>query len=217
MAMSVGQKHLGIYDIFEDRYVHKLRRRGFSSLGIRFSPNGKTLAVDGQGPGTSSWHTHVFFSSRGAFTLFDVETGQPKYTFRGHGDYLTNLCWSPDSRSIWSSATDGRICRWDAEVGIPPKSTEPFVFARAGRRPCSSMDLSPDGTLVPATRTPSQIMLWGLADRSFGMVSTGENALRKVAFTPDGRSLIVAYSTKKELGRCLLKEVNFWQKTEPEC
>ena len=219
LAMSVGQKHqshhgslapLGIYHVGEECFVHKTQRRGFSSLAIAFPPNGKASAVDGQAQGSSSWHTHVFFSSRGAFTLFDAETGQPRRAFRGHADYLTNLCWSSDSRFIYSSAMDGKICRWAADSGVPPASTDPVLFARGGRS-YSSMDLSPDGTMVAATRTPAEIILWGMADRSFGLVSAGVHSLRKTAFALDGRSLIVAYATKKELGRCYLKKVGLWK------
>ena len=190
---------------------------------VRYSPDGRYLAASSMGSshlsifGAGSWDTKRELKISDVFKYEPhddvyVETGQPRRTFRGYADYLTNLCWSSDSRFIYSSATDGKICRWAADSGRPPASTEPFLFAQGEGRSCSSMDLSPDGTLVAANRTPAQIMLWELADRSFGVLTAGEEGLRKVAFTPDGKSLIVAYSTRKELGRCWLKEVNFWQK-----
>jgi WD40 repeat protein len=71
----------------------------FSRFRLRFSPDGKRLAV----PLTD-----------GTIKLWDVETGQECLTLKGHDGFVPSVCFSPDGRLMASTSYDGTVRVWDA-------------------------------------------------------------------------------------------------------
>jgi len=50
-------------------------------------------------------------------TAFDFETGERKYQLRGHNDFVSSLCLSPDSRLIATGSGADRYQPWDGSGG----------------------------------------------------------------------------------------------------
>jgi COMPASS component SWD3 len=47
--------------------------------------------------------------------IWDVETGEPIRTIRGHKEGLSDLAWSSDSKYICTACDDGSIGIWIVE------------------------------------------------------------------------------------------------------
>ncbi|MBZ0288712.1 MAG: hypothetical protein K8I30_13930, partial [Anaerolineae bacterium] len=110
--------------------------------------------------------------------IADAVTGETRYTFTGHDDFVNTIVWSADGQKLITSSDDQTVKIWEAATGrVLLNLTDPDVaFIDAG--------WSPDGKyIVTQTDYPSdynyQDQLWDAA--------TGEERLR---FFTDGRPLV---------------------------
>ena len=73
-------------------------------LGVRFSPDGGTVAVAGEAR---------------TLQLLDVQTGAVREVLRGDQEIVNSLAFTPDGRRMFSAANDGSIQEWDPTTGEP--------------------------------------------------------------------------------------------------
>jgi WD40 repeat protein len=182
---------------------------------LRFSPDGRTLAVSSFGSPQ--------------IILWDIETGRERMRLLGHSAYVLTLAFAPDGRSlssgsgaapevvIWNLATgrprhcmelsrartvalayspDSRLLAtvnalerpvriWDVRTGGQRR-----LIAGQSRPSYFSVAFSPDGRLL-ATAGDGTASLWSIATgRELRRVDGGANRLSHVAFSPDGRTLV---------------------------
>jgi WD40 repeat protein len=67
-------------------------------VGVKFSPDGKTLASAGY---------------EGAANLWDAQTGELKRTYDGQAGKVHSVAFSPDGKTLASGHDDGTIKLWD--------------------------------------------------------------------------------------------------------
>ncbi len=119
---------------------------------VRFSPDGKWLAAR-TGPDIILWD----FATRERVATFSrpYETTQP-----GSEGYKA-FAFSPDSRSIVSTDTEGRVCLWDGSAGwsgatqrqiLAPKTRRDGTRVSDGAGGSESAVFSPDGKLLAIPR-----------------------------------------------------------------
>jgi WD40 repeat protein len=71
---------------------------------LKFSPDGKTLAVAGGQP-----------SARGDLRLFDTKEWKLTASLGGHLDTVSSVAWSPDSTKLVSGSFDKTVRLWDVK------------------------------------------------------------------------------------------------------
>jgi WD40 repeat protein len=148
-----------------------------TSIFVRFSPDGKTLAI---------------VRDVGRIDLWDVETGKKQHTLTGDSSLRpSRLAFSPDGTRLATTASDAwggdnTIRVWDVTRGEE-------VTARGGHgAPISSIAVAPAGDTVATAGQDGVIHLWE--------ASTGKHLARleahptrrrlRVTFTNDGRRVI---------------------------
>jgi WD40 repeat protein len=183
--------------------------------GLRFSPDGRHLAVSSFGSDE--------------IILWDIETGRERMRLRGHSANVLTLAFAPDGRSLSSgSSAAPEVVIWDLTTGRPRHClnlsgarTVALAFSPDGcllatvnalERPVRIWDVrtggqlrliacqsrpspcsvafSPDGRLL-ATAGDGTASLWNVATgRELRRLDGQSNRLGHVAFSPDGRTLV---------------------------
>jgi WD40 repeat protein len=82
----------------------ELGRLAGAAYWIDLSPDGRRVGV----PGAS-----------GAAEIWDVDTGSPVVTLRGHRGDVSSLRFSPDGRVAATAGDDGTVRLWEASTGRP--------------------------------------------------------------------------------------------------
>jgi WD40 repeat protein len=189
---------------------------GMLPSGLAYSPDGRTLASGGHGPGVKLWDvatgaikatleghwspvgslafsrdgkTLASGSTDGDVRLWDVATGLERATLAGHSSEVRGLAFTPDGRQLASGSLDGSVLLWDVATG-----GEVARFQGGGRK-VYALAFSPDGqrlavglgALVGGDR--GEIGLWKLSGTQAGFRTIGPGIFRAVAFSPDGQTL----------------------------
>src|SRR5260370_40123004 len=89
-----------------------LFRSGGTILAVAFSPDGKTLAVGGEGPATKFRGPGL-----GELRLWDAETGRDLLVLKGHTGIVGALCFSPDGRTLAGGDAGGGVTLWEVATG----------------------------------------------------------------------------------------------------
>jgi len=115
------------------------------ALSVACSPDGKRAAV-----GCSS----------GAVAVFDLASGTLVKRFAKHSKPVRCLCFSADSRYLFSGSDDMYINKCDAVSGD-------FVDSFSGHTSwVLSMDASPDGASLVSGAADNKVKLWDLATKA---------------------------------------------------
>lgn len=94
---------------------------------IDYSPDGKKLAVG---------------SEAGEVAILDILSPTPIHRWKGHGQRVSSVDWSPDGNAILSTGGDGSCRQWDSETGK-------MICEAYGYSPA---EYFPDGTRVMAVK-----------------------------------------------------------------
>jgi WD40 repeat protein len=147
----------------------KQKARGLGDQCIAFAPDGRTVACGG------AWNT---------IHLLDAVTGEVQQTLPGRG---FKLAFSPDSKTLASSARDGVVRIWDVAASKerlaltcgPERSTHvsSFAFSQDGR------------TLVTGTKQGA-ISVWDTASGKECRLADGAHSNTFVAFEADGKAVL---------------------------
>ena len=148
--------------------LHTMLNVEVSPSIMRFSPDGKLLAVAGTGA-----------KYREAVELWEVATGRLKMSIdTEHTDRIIRVAFSPDGLTLVTSSEDQTIKLWNVRTGRSNALFPGIMFF-----------FSPDGRLI-ATVDHDTVKL---GDVENGIeVGTLKGARYPVAFSPDGRVLATA-------------------------
>jgi RNA polymerase sigma factor (sigma-70 family) len=178
-SACVEDKHVFLWDTATGKVRHTLPGHDKPNV-VRFSPDGRLLAVGGE---DSKIH------------LWDAATGRELQQLRGHVGPIYGLAFSPDSMMLASGAgssapsalahppEDAVIRLWDLKTGKCRPLLGPPGLA-------SSLAFSPDGKLLAVGGGGTSIYLIDIATGKRQQQYIGhEGRIFRVALSPDGSTL----------------------------
>jgi len=159
---------------------------GPEMLAAAFTPDGRSILSNNGGGAANDPE------AKPNLILWDVATGRPVRTLRGHTAMVGRLAVSPDGRTALSGALRGEMILWDLATGA--------VLRRFGedgddeRKVPSDIVFSPDGRSAYVKGMDGVVVAWDLeaftARYRLGEALANENwAWTQLAISPDGRWL----------------------------
>ena len=194
-----------IWDLTTGKRSQHLKEFKGPVLYAAFSPDGERLA-------TGSWEgvedrpitkPSEFKRTFGVVKVWEVKTGGLVWSQKAYNTDVSGLAYAPDGKTLASSGTKrspnfsvGEVKLWDAETGGLIRTLE-------YRTPVSGIAFSPDGKTLAVRKN---ILNESKGEVKLSNVQTGKEertlkgdkgitlieAMRSVAFSPDGKTLALA-------------------------
>jgi WD40 repeat protein len=144
----------------------------------RFSPDGRYLL------GFRRSHIH----KRELASVWDAETGKPHALLAGHQGDVTAAAFSPDSRWVVTSATDGTARVWEVAGG-----RQRHVLDGGRAVVVHAAAFSPDGRWLVTAADDWTARVWDAATGTEWLTLAGhQGPVFAAAFSPDGRRVYTA-------------------------
>jgi WD40 repeat protein len=163
-----------IWDIAKRAEIAAIQGHDDCIYAVAISPDGKRIA-------TSSYDKLI--------KIWDAGNGQEIRTLKDHIDAVYALAFTPDGTRIVSGAADRTVKIWNAETG---ERLYTFSEPLDG---INTIALDPLGKRVAAAGLDKTIRVWSLGEKSGKLLNSQiahEDAILKLAWSPDGKTLISA-------------------------
>jgi WD40 repeat protein len=144
----------------------------------RFSPDGHSLVG----------FRRSYIHKRELVSVWDVETGKPRALLKGHQGDVTSAAFSPDSKWVVTTSTDGTARVWDAATGRP-------LHVLYGGRAVTvyAAAFSPDGKWLVTAADDWTARVWDAASGTEWLTLTGhQGPVFAAEFSPDGQQVYTA-------------------------
>ncbi len=122
---------------------------------------------------------------------------EDRLTLRAHDDRFADVAFSPDGRIVAGLEGHGRIQLWDRQTGEFRRLTG---VSNGGRLPdlaggVGAIAFSPDGRSLAGPGPDASLVLYAVdTGRSILRFEGSPDAVQELAWSPDGRTLVVALS-----------------------
>ncbi|MHC5541136.1 WD40 repeat domain-containing protein, partial [Singulisphaera rosea] len=183
MAVAAHMGSIALWDI-----ASRSRLSTFTHPGhirdVRFSPDGRTLAVGG-----GARHDEPGGSARmpGALTLWDVPEGRPRFPPLGQKGWINSLAFSPDGQVLGASSEGNQVILWDVTSG------EAKTILRGHTDAVQAIAFSPDGKLVASGGRDLSLKLWNSRSGELRATLQGHEAdIADLKFLPDSSTIVTA-------------------------
>ena len=173
-ALVVFDDRIVLFDLVNGRVQKTFARHLGNVNAVAVSPDSNT-ALSG--------------SSDGVVRLWDIASEREVHAFSGHSGAVTSVAFSPDGRFALSAARDGSAILWDIASGRKVRT-----FAGAGSLSDAAALFAPDGRrMLSGACSGHGLALWDIGSgRPLREFNRDTYVDCPSAFSPDGRSLLVA-------------------------
>jgi len=161
---------------------------------ISYSPDGKLIVSCGNENGGHNLIRNAIVH------IWDANTGErlKEYIVLRNNANILSTSFSPDGKSLLLAAEDNRIRILDFENGNELKQLK-VTSIGSYANPNLAATYSPEGKKVVCTPADGTIRVWEI-EQDFDYIKlNSEYNIHSIAFSPDGRNLVVAYD-KNNLG-----------------
>jgi WD40 repeat protein len=174
-AVGVGNAdgRVRVLDASGTREVRVLQpQAGAATAGLVFSPDG---------------HYLVTVSRDSVAQVWNVQTGERRFTLRGHEHALRAIAASADGSVIATGGEETRVMVWDGTTGrLKRVLSGPTDFVNA-------LSVSADGRLLASGDAAARILVWDSASGKLLRTLRGHaGEVNAVAFSADGKLLASA-------------------------
>lgn len=170
VAVNKGplEKSVRIQNIHTRKFV-ELEGCSDAVYSVAFSPDGKRVVTGGE-----------------MIQIWDAETGKLTVAVMNEDRYnVLSVAFSPDGKRVASGSAGKTVRIWNSATGAPDCEFK-------CRSPVLSVSFSPDGNYVVSGERRGRVVLWNtITKKKYKESKVTRNALRSVAYSMDGKSLVV--------------------------
>jgi choice-of-anchor C domain-containing protein len=118
-------------------------------------------------------------------TIWDMASGQRRFTLAGHSGKVTALAFSPDGKSLASGGADKRVELWDVTTGKELRALNGHT------REVSAVTFSPDGKTIASGGRDGTVRQWEASSGNARQAANTNVAggVTSLAYSPNGQSL----------------------------
>jgi len=138
---------------------------------VCFSPDGRSVAAASEDKRASVW---------------DVSTGQPRFSLMGHTNEVNCIAFSPDGKTLATASEDGTVRLWDATTGAFRETIWKYTTE------ICTLAFNPMNSQLACGARDGRLTIWDCAtSRQIATKMLG-GTIHHVVFSADGKQLATA-------------------------
>ncbi|MBW4718406.1 serine/threonine-protein kinase [Saccharothrix obliqua] len=192
--VTVGEDGVVVLWQSDGTELHRFTRPGTVFAAVRFSPDGRKIAVGGRAPATSSEDrdevllldaANLAESPQRRPTRDNPRNSQADETGANHPN---GIAFSPDGRTLAVTLSAGKVGLWNL---VDPGAQLDLLPGHEGI--AIDAEFSPDGAVLATGGSDRVVRLWRVRDRQqVGELTGSDSTVRRIAYSPDGRLIAAA-------------------------